>query len=470
MTSDGSFARNNVRFTDIAPELLMEAVATSSDISLVVSPDLVVQEVLAQPHLAGATAAWKGQPLFDLFARESRRKLETRLAVSEQAAHGPIFLELNHDASSGIDLPVRYTLARVGRHGAMIMLGRDLRPMSEVQQRLIEAQLALQRDHEAQREIETRYRVLLEASSAPILIVSTTTGRIVDANKASVEMIGAPRSELVDAPVAQEFEGRRRGEFLETLGRIAVSDAPSTLELTVRRTRRRIQVSPTLFRAAGDKLLLCRIELTDDARAQNDELGLALSRLFQHGVDGLVFLNADGVIKAANEAFLNLTDIPSPSSVIGRSLGDFLSRGEVDLKVLLENVKRIGRLRHYATKLNTDFGGQVSVEMSATYVQDKGQAMVGLVIRDATAAEGLRWPAGAPGNEGLRNVMQLVGYSALKEIVAETTEIIEKMCIEAALELTGNNRAAAAELLSLSRQSLYVKLRKFGLLAKSGAD
>jgi DNA-binding protein Fis len=36
--------------------------------------------------------------------------------------------------------------------------------------------------------------------------------------------------------------------------------------------------------------------------------------------------------------------------------------------------------------------------------------------------------------------------------------------------LTGNNRAAAAELLSLSRQSLYVKLRKFGLLAKAGNE
>jgi transcriptional regulator with PAS, ATPase and Fis domain len=54
----------------------------------------------------------------------------------------------------------------------------------------------------------------------------------------------------------------------------------------------------------------------------------------------------------------------------------------------------------------------------------------------------------------------------LREIVAETTEIIEKMCIEAALDMSGNNRAAAAELLSLSRQSLYVKLRKFGILNK----
>ena len=33
-------------------------------------------------------------------------------------------------------------------------------------------------------------------------------------------------------------------------------------------------------------------------------------------------------------------------------------------------------------------------------------------------------------------------------------------------QLTGNHRVAAADMLGLSRQSLYVKLRKYGLLAK----
>jgi DNA-binding NtrC family response regulator len=51
----------------------------------------------------------------------------------------------------------------------------------------------------------------------------------------------------------------------------------------------------------------------------------------------------------------------------------------------------------------------------------------------------------------------------LKAIVRETTDVIERMCIETALELTGDNRATAAEVLGLSRQSLYVKLRRFGL-------
>jgi DNA-binding NtrC family response regulator len=44
------------------------------------------------------------------------------------------------------------------------------------------------------------------------------------------------------------------------------------------------------------------------------------------------------------------------------------------------------------------------------------------------------------------------------------------MCIEAALKLTGDNRATAAEMLGLSRQSLYVKLRRFGLADASEYD
>jgi transcriptional regulator PpsR len=156
--------------------------------------------------------------------------------------------------------------------------------------------------------------------------------------------------------------------------------------------------------------------------------------------------------------------------VQGRSFADFLARGTIDLRMLMDTVKRVGHMRHFTTRLNTDYSGQVAVELSATWFADKTAPCVGLVIRDASVAEATRWPVEVPGNDGLRNVMQLVGYSTLKDIVAETTEIIERMCIETALELTGNNRAAAAELLSLSRQSLYVKLRQFGLLSKDPAD
>jgi DNA-binding NtrC family response regulator len=66
----------------------------------------------------------------------------------------------------------------------------------------------------------------------------------------------------------------------------------------------------------------------------------------------------------------------------------------------------------------------------------------------------------------MRSVIELIGSQTLKGIVAKTTDVIEKMCIETAVELTSNNRVAAAEMLGLSRQSLYVKLRKYDLLKK----
>mgnify|MGYP000620956491 FL=1 len=58
---------------------------------------------------------------------------------------------------------------------------------------------------------------------------------------------------------------------------------------------------------------------------------------------------------------------------------------------------------------------------------------------------------------------ELVGRVPLKELVRETTDIIERMCIEAALKMSDQSRAAAAEMLGLSRQSLYVKLRRYGI-------
>jgi DNA-binding NtrC family response regulator len=57
----------------------------------------------------------------------------------------------------------------------------------------------------------------------------------------------------------------------------------------------------------------------------------------------------------------------------------------------------------------------------------------------------------------------LVGRMPLKDIVRESTDLIERLCIEAALDQADDNRASAAGMLGLSRQSLYTKLHRHGL-------
>ena len=62
-----------------------------------------------------------------------------------------------------------------------------------------------------------------------------------------------------------------------------------------------------------------------------------------------------------------------------------------------------------------------------------------------------RRPAiGATAPRSVEQLTELIGQVPLKDLVREATDVIERLCIEAALELTGDNRASAAEMLGLS--------------------
>ncbi len=91
------------------------------------------------------------------------------------------------------------------------------------------------------------------------------------------------------------------------------------------------------------------------------------------------------------------------------------------------------------------------------------EAFYGFVIRPARRSAALPPSQLRELPRTAEQLTQLVGRVSLREIVAETTDVIERMCIEAALNLTGNNRASAAEVLGISRQSLYSKLNRHGV-------
>jgi transcriptional regulator PpsR len=452
----------------IAPELLSEIISTAADIAFIIAGTGRIISILSNPHHRsfGQLRHWEGQPLRSVLTSESVVKFDNRLAEM-QISDGPSrAVELNHVDAGMWEFPVRYSLHHVDANGTVLMLGRDLRPIAEMQQQLVKAQLALERDYESSRESDTRYRVLMDATRDAIVMVSMSSGRITDANIAAASLLGGTRTEMIGSAIAQEFEGRRRGEFLESMANLAVAESMMPIELQARRSQRRLIVVPTMFRAAGERLLLCRLEPADGSDAVPNELTDNLASLYAKGVEGVVFTDRDGVIRAANEAFLNLADAANLSAVRGRSLAEFVTRGTIDLKVLIDNARRAGHMRVYATKLLTAYESQVAVEISAVWLGDRHAPVIGFVIRDSSRNDAMRRPMSPSTDDGMRNVAQLVGASSLKDIVAETTDVVEKMCIETAVELTRNNRVAAAEMLGLSRQSLYVKLRKYGLLNK----
>ena len=90
---------------------------------------------------------------------------------------------------------MRYSMHRFGESDNILLLGRDLRPLAEMQQQLVMAQVALERDYETQREMDTRYRVLMEATRDAVVLVAMSNGRISDLNaSAAVMLVLAPQA------------------------------------------------------------------------------------------------------------------------------------------------------------------------------------------------------------------------------------------------------------------------------------
>ena len=179
--------------------------------------------------------------------------------------------------------------------------------------------------------------------------------------------------------------------------------------------------------------------------------------------DAFVVANADLEIVTANAAFVELLQAASVDQLRGRHLSESIGRPGIDLDLIEGQIDQHGAARNVMTvlRIGHDIDGE-EIELSA--VRTSGEdAYYGFVIRPV----GRRLRDLPPGSHDLpRSVEQLtelVGRMSLKDIVRESTDLIERLCIEAALNYTSDNRASAAEILGLSRQSLYSKLHRYGL-------
>jgi len=144
-------------------------------------------------------------------------------------------------------------------------------------------------------------------------------------------------------------------------------------------------------------------------------------------------------------------------------LDRWVGRPGVDLDALIANIREHGSVRHFSTILRGEYGANEEVEISAVSVLTGEYPCYGFTLRNVGAREPAKPNRPRELPRSVEQLTQLVGRVTLKELVRETTDVIERLCIEAALEMTGDNRASAAEMLGLSRQSLYSKLRRFGL-------
>jgi transcriptional regulator PpsR len=464
----GEFKQARQTLAEIDPGAIAALLCSATDVTLVIDDiGTILDMAFGDEALANELGdAWIGMRWIDTVSDDSHAKVRALLAPPAPGAMR--WRQINQMIPGGGTMALSFSSHALPAHGNQparwFAFGRDQRVTMALQQRLVEAQLSVERDYARFRQAELRYRQLFQMAGEAVLVVDAGSGRVLEANPAAVTMIGTPAEKLVGQvfPLGLTPRSTKLVTALLAAARRTGRADPVSVELAEGRSA--VQVSATLLHQDQSHLLLVRLSRIDSQQGQAHGAESAmLLQLAQGAPDGLVVTDLDGVVLAANTEFINLCQMAGEEQMRGQSLERWLGRTDVDLGVLVSNLRQRGAVKLFATTLRGEFGASTEVEISAVTVTRSDPMLLGFNVRDVGRRLQPEAAAAQTLPRSVNQLTELVGRVPMKDIVGETTDLIEKRCIEAALELTRDNRASAAEILGLSRQSLYVKLRRYGL-------
>ena len=452
-------------------------IAAAGDVALIIDADGIVRDVAFNSEglateLRGAET-WSGKKWADIVTVESRPKVEALLREASSQAE-PRLRHINHPVPTGDDIPILYSAVPVGDKGRVVAFGRDLRDISRLQQRLVDAQQSMERDYARIRTIETRYRLLFQTSADAVFILDADIGKVAEANPAAQGLLGQKKQDGREPALFGIFAPESVAAVQSLLAMVRATGRPDDVRARLADGNRDVRVTASLFREDQELFFLIRIlmQSADATMAAFPKLKTKLLKLVENAPDGFVVSGMDGRVITANAAFLDMIQMTSEQQVQGESLDRWVGRPGVDLDVLMANLRQRGSVRLFATILRGDYNTPTDIEISAVSVMNGGEPCFGFAIRNVGPRLSVEPKAERVLPRSVEQLTELIGRVALKDLVREATDVIERLCIETALELTDDNRASAAEMLGLSRQSLYVKLRRYGLgdLAAEGPN
>ncbi|MFZ4406014.1 MAG: transcriptional regulator PpsR [Paracraurococcus sp.] len=453
---------------DLDAEAAAILISAAADVAIIIDAAGAVRDVafnsegLSQ-ELAGQDS-WLGKPWTDTVAPDSRAKVESLLAEADATA-GRQWRHVNLLSASGASVPILFSAVRIGDGSRAVAFGRDLRQLSALQQRLLEAQQSLDRDYSRLRHAETRYRMLFQLWSDPVLILDGTAQKVTETNQAADRLLGRTPRRPAGREFLEIFDPKGRDSVELLLAGVRATGRADEVRAILEEDGKDIIVSASPFRQESTTYLLVRLGIpTGDANAiVLPKAKTKLLKLVENVPDAFVVTGQDGRIMTANAAFLDMAQLANEEQALGEPLERWLGQPGVELEVLTASLRQRGPVRLFATTMRGEYGASTEVEISAVSVMNGVGPCYGFAIRDVGPRVTPPSRAATRAPRSVEQLTELIGQVPLKDLVREATDVIERLCIEAALELTGDNRASAAEMLGLSRQSLYVKLRRYGL-------
>jgi len=460
-----SFRSNNELFSGLGADALGVLATANSDLALVIARDSKIIDVAYRDRSLKAwdVDEWVGKSWKDTVTVESRDKTDELLQESLKTSPTPS-RQVNHPAKSGRDLPIGYRLVSFSGWPHKVALGTDLRPMAEMQQRLVRLQIEMEKDYRKLRDIESRYRILFHVAVEPLIVVEAQTLKILDANDGAARLLDRAVAKLVGKSAVTAFAKADQPKATEALTALGLRARADVFHARPATSDKQMKISVTPFREFGRTNLLVSFssgEMVSQSGGSRSDATLV--SMMDQLPEGVVIVNADGKITQANPAFLDMIRVVDLDRVEDKGLDNWLGGSSVDLQVLMANLREHGTVRRFSSVIRDELGGSENVDVTATKIDGPDGTHFGFAVREQARGEQAQ-QAGLNLHPGTSTQFtDLVGRVPLKDLVRDTADVIERLCIEAALRLTDNNRASAADMLGLSRQSLYIKLKRYGI-------
>ena len=444
--------------------VLSRVVASAADLALVIDSEGTVLEVVTGLAIE-SHPGWRdlvGKSWRESVRVESQGKVDQLL---EEARHGRTTRprEINQLVEGVGEVAFRFSAVSLDQDARVIALGHDLRPLTVLQQRMVAAQQTMDRDYGRLRQVDTRYRLLFHVSAEGVVVAEGPGHRVVEANPAAAALLGEPVAAIPGKTLLELFDAASRAPVQALLTAVEAGARPADIKAYLLGDREReMAVSVFLFRQAGAALVMLRFWPAQAAVATTGTRASRVLTMLDAMPDGFVVTSEDGRILSANAAFFEMVQRAGENQVVGEPLDRWLGRPGVDLNIILANLREHRTVKNFSTIVRADFGPPEEALVTAVAALDGKVPCLGFTIRSASARAMSSPPAGTM-TRSAEQLKELVGRVPLKDLVQEAADMIERLCIVAALDVSGNNRASAAQLLGLSRQGLYSKMRRHAL-------
>ena len=194
-----SFACAEEIFGNLAVQHTAQLVANASDITLITDNHGVIRDLAFQsPSLFDEVGrGWVDQKMVDVVTSECVNKVEELLGAA-QDGHEVRAREINHLTKDGSNLPMQYWAMRLGDGDMIVVFGMDISRISDLQQKLMNSQLSVEREFAQLRSAESHYRMMFQLSDTPQIVVDATSLRVSDINETATRLFGRTHQQIGD--------------------------------------------------------------------------------------------------------------------------------------------------------------------------------------------------------------------------------------------------------------------------------